>query len=212
MCIRDRDDPAKKVKEVLTSHCDVKTKRSFFKAGGTDVEVVIGDLTEENVDAIVNAANSALIHGGGVAGAIARKAGPVISEESRRLVKEKGPIPTGKADYTGAGNLKCKYVIHAVGPIWRGGHKNEEALLESCILEVLKLADSLKLETISLPAISAGIFGYPRVPCANVLLGKTVEYLKKNLETTTLKRVRFVMFEEELYGIFKNELERIFLC
>lgn len=118
---------------------------------------VCGDLTREAVDAVVNAANTGLQHGGGVAGAISRAGGPSIQEESDRIA----PVPTGGAKATGAGALKARHVIHAVGPIWRGGDADEEILLGRAVCSALDVAADLGLTTVSIPAISAGIYGFP---------------------------------------------------
>ena len=128
---------------------------------GRTLRIIEGDITEQDVDAIVNAANEMLEHGGGVAGAIARKGGPQIASDSRRWVEEHGRVPTGSAAITGGGDLKARYVIHAVGPVWGGGSKEEERLLASAVRSALSRADEHGLESVALPAISTGIFGYP---------------------------------------------------
>ena len=139
--------------------------------GMTLIRVVQGDLTQEPVDAIVNAANSQLSHGGGVAGAIARAGGPDIQHESDRWIDEHGPVPTGEAAITGGGRLRCDYVIHAVGPIW-SQHSPEEAdrLLASAVQHALALAADHDARTVSLPGISTGIYGFPKDRGARVIL------------------------------------------
>ena len=165
------------------------------------IRLVSEDLTERDVDAIVNAANSHLQHGGGVAGAIVRKGGQVIQEESDRI----GFVPVGDAALTGAGRLKARHVIHAVGP--RMGEGDEERKLTSAIASVLKLATEQGLRTISVPAISAGIFGFPKDRCARILVSATAAFLKQR--DTTLERVEFCIFDAEAYGYFKQEIEAL---
>jgi len=161
--------------------------------------LVKGDITEEETDAIVNAANSRLAGGGGVDGAIHRAGGPAIMEECRRI----GGCPTGKAVITGAGNLKAKYVIHAVGPIYQGGTKGEEKLLRGAYEESLKIATKKGLKSISFPAISAGAYGYPLDEAARVALQTVIEYLKS---TEGLELVRFVLFDERTLDAFRRQL------
>ncbi len=139
--------------------------------------IVQGDLTEEPVDAIVNAANEYLSHGGGVAGAIVRKGGPQIQAESDRWVREHGPVPTGSAAITTAGRLPARYVIHAVGPVWRN-RGDEDVLLASAVTSALNLAAQYGLHSISLPAISSGIFGFPKERAVRIILDAVEEFLK----------------------------------
>jgi O-acetyl-ADP-ribose deacetylase (regulator of RNase III) len=138
-------------------------------AGGAIIRVVQGDLTQEPVDAIVNAANNQLAHGGGVAGAIVRAGGREIQRESAAWVQQHGPVPTGSAAITGAGRLRCRYVIHTVGPVWRN-EGDEDELLASAVTSALKLAAEHEIETISLPGISTGIFGFPKQRGARIIL------------------------------------------
>jgi len=164
------------------------------------LELIDGDITEMDTAAIVNAANSHLQHGGGVAGAIVRKGGWVIQEESNKI----GYVPVGEAAITTAGKLKAKYVIHAVGPVWRGGRENEEENLKKATLNSLKLADRNNLKSITLPAISAGIFGFPADKCARLMLFTTIEYLKGE---TSLERVVFCLYGKNSFAVFQKELE-----
>lgn len=161
-----------------------------------------GDITTESTDAIVNAANSQLIGGGGVDGAIHRAGGPSIMQACYKI----GSCPTGKAVITTAGKLKAKYIIHTVGPIYRGGNKGEADLLKSAYLESLKIASSKKLKSISFPAISTGAYGYPIQKAAHIALQTTIEYLQ---EHSDIKLVRFILYDQHTYEIFKKELQNL---
>lgn len=170
--------------------------------GRTTIRLISADLTERDVDAIVNAANSYLKHGGGVAGAIVRKGGRIIQDESNKI----GYVPVGAAAITTGGKLKARYVIHAVGP--RMGEGDEDNKLKKAITSVLKLATEEKLASISVPAISAGIFGFPKDRCAKILISETVAFLKNNVGTS-LELVEFCIFDQEAFGHFKAEVEKI---
>jgi O-acetyl-ADP-ribose deacetylase (regulator of RNase III) len=170
------------------------------KTGKTLLRLISADLTERNVDAIVNAANSQLQHGGGVAGAIVRKGGRIIQEESDKI----GYVPVGGAAVTSAGALKAKYVIHTVGP--RMGEGDEDNKLKRAVNSVLTLADEKKLRSISMPAVSAGIFGFPKDRCAKILVGETTAYLTAKPETS-LDLVEFCIVDRELSGFFQSELQ-----
>ena len=157
-------------------------------ARGT-LEVVQGDLTEQAVDAIVNAANSSLQHGGGIAGAIVRRGGEAIQSESDRIA----PVPVGGAAVTGAGRLPCRYVIHAVGPMW--GEGGEEAKLRSAVRSALARAEELGLESVAVPAISTGIFGYPKAAGCRVVAEEVGEHL--TAAAGSVARVRLVAIDVE---------------
>lgn len=172
------------------------------KIGTKTIRLVSGDITERDVDAIVNAANSHLKHGGGVAGAIVRKGGQVIQDESDRI----GYVPVGGAAITTAGRLKAKYVIHAVGP--RMGEGDEENKLKRAVNSVLALASEKGIKSISVPAISAGIFGFPKDRCAQTLVSEAVAFLKSRPDSS-LQTVEFCIFDEEAYGFFKGEMEKV---
>ncbi|MGD2095232.1 MAG: macro domain-containing protein [Phycisphaerales bacterium] len=163
------------------------------------LELLDGDITEMQTDAIVNAANARLILGGGVAGAIKRKGGPTIQQECDKI----GGTFVGGAAITGGGNLKAKYVIHAVGP--RMGEGNEDEKLKNSTLNSLKLADENNLKSISFPAISTGIFGFPVQRCAEIMLKTTIDYLKGQ---TSLERVVFCLFGQDSFEVFANQLEQ----
>lgn len=172
------------------------------KIGTRTVRLVSDDITERGVVAIVNAANSRLQHGGGVAGVIVRKGGRVIQEESNKI----GFVPVGGAAITSAGTLKAKYVIHTVGP--RMGEGDEDNKLKSAMSSVLKLAAEKGIASISVPAISAGIFGFPKDRCARILVEETVKFLKEN-QNAPLDLVEFCIYDKEAYGFFKGEMEKI---
>ncbi|MEX2706284.1 MAG: macro domain-containing protein [Candidatus Freyarchaeota archaeon] len=170
------------------------------KVNKTVLEIIQGDITEQDTDAIVNAANAALQMGGGVAGAIRRKGGPKIQEECNKI----GGTYVGGAVITTGGNLKAKYVIHAVGPRW--GEGNEDEKLRNATLNSLKLADEKNLKSISFPAISTGIFGFPMKRASEIMLRTTVEYLKGE---TGLERVVYVLYDKNAFETFKETLESL---
>jgi O-acetyl-ADP-ribose deacetylase (regulator of RNase III) len=167
--------------------------------GKSVLELVDGDITEMDTDAIVNAANAQLVLGGGVAGAIRRKGGPEIQAECNKI----GGTFVGGAVITTAGNLKAKHVIHAVGP--RMGEGDEDRKLKNATLNSLKLADENDLSSISFPAISAGIFGFPIERCAEIMLETTIRYLNGQ---TGLERVVFCLFGRDSYEVFAKRLEK----
>ncbi|HWR58728.1 MAG TPA: macro domain-containing protein [Thermodesulfovibrionales bacterium] len=169
---------------------------------GKTLRLVQGDITEREVDAIVNAANSHLQHGGGVAGAIVRKGGHIIQEESDRI----GYVAVGNAAFTGAGSLPCKHVIHTVGP--RMGEGDEDNKLKNAVLNSLKLASGRSLKSISMPAISSGIFGFPKDRCAEILVRESINYIKDNPETS-IELIEFCVHDDLTMGYFKKEFEKI---
>ena len=151
-----------------------------------------GDITRETCDAIVNAANSSLLGGGGVDGAIHRAGGPAILEACKSIVERQGRLPAGKAVATPAGRLAAKYVIHTVGPIWTGGHQREAETLASCHEESIRLADELQLQTIAFPAISTGIYGYPLDQAAEIAVASAAQALER---ASHVREVKFVLFD-----------------
>lgn len=161
------------------------------------IEIFKGDITKLKVDAIVNAANSSLLGGGGVDGAIHRAAGPGLLEYCRKL----NGCPTGEAKITPGFNLQAKYVIHTVGPVWHGGSGNEEKLLANCYRNSLKLAEENGVKTIAFPAISTGIYGFPSDKAAQIALANTKEFLGKN---NSIDKVTFVCFDEATYNIYEQ--------
>jgi O-acetyl-ADP-ribose deacetylase (regulator of RNase III) len=161
---------------------------------GLKLEIAQGDLTTEEVDAIVNAANSHLKHGGGVAGAISRRGGPSIQTESDAWVHAYGPVTHSRPAWTRAGSLPCKYVIHAVGPVW--GEGDEDARLAAAITASLNLAEKLQCASLAMPAISTGIFGFPRVRAAKVILGALHTWAGEHGDSR-LRVVRLVLFDSD---------------
>jgi O-acetyl-ADP-ribose deacetylase (regulator of RNase III) len=172
------------------------------KIGQSIVSLVEGDITNEKTDAIVNAANSRLAGGGGVDGAIHRAGGPAIMEECRKI----GGCPTGKAVITTGGNLRARYVIHTVGPVYRDGSRGEADLLKSAYLESLRLASQKGVKSISFPSISTGAYGFPLEEAAAVALGTVIAYLRKNQD---IELVRFVLFGQKTYDVFAAELTKL---
>lgn len=173
------------------------------KIGECVLELVQGDITEQDTEAIVNAANERLIPGGGVDGAIHRKGGPSILEELRAKYTH---CPTGQAVITGAGNLKAKYIIHAVGPIYKDGKSGEPELLASAYKNSLLKALEYNIDSISFPALSTGAYGYPLKDAAQIALKTVIEFLKENKKP---KLVRFVLWGEESYKTFEEVLNTL---
>jgi O-acetyl-ADP-ribose deacetylase (regulator of RNase III) len=161
------------------------------------IEIVRGDITEMTNEAIVNAANESLRHGGGVAGAISRKGGRAIQMESNEWVRTHGKVQTGSAAITSAGNLPSKYVIHAVGPVMGSG--DEDTKLRSATISALNIALDHQIKSIAFPAISTGIYGYPIDRCARIMLSTVKDYL---LEHDNLDRVTFCLFDQTGFDIF----------
>ena len=161
--------------------------------GGKALELVHGDIPRETTDAIVNAANSELLPGGGVCGAIHRAGGPAIAEECRKLRAKRGPISPGHAVATSGGRLPARYVIHAVGPVWSGGASGEPEALASAYRESFRVADELGLKSIAFPAISTGIFGYPLRDAAQIAVETVRDVL---LRAKNVSTVRFVVFDD----------------
>lgn len=172
---------------------------------GVKLKVVKGDITQEEVEAIVNAANSYLKHGGGVAGAIVRAGGEVIQKESDEYVKKYGPLPVGSATITSAGKLKARYVIHTVGPRW--GEGDEEKKLEKAIESVLTLAKEKNIKSLSIPAVSCGIFGFPPQLGTKIIVDKVVEFLRDN--PGVFEEIHFIGIGDEIPTLFVDVLKSI---
>lgn len=172
--------------------------------GECRLDLVKGDITQQQVDAIVNAANTALAGGGGVDGAIHQAAGPAIMEETTRRYPD--GCPTGRAVATGAGNLSAKHIFHAVGPVWRGGTQGEPALLKSAYENCLELAVEHKCQSIAFPALSTGAYGYPMDLAAAHSLETVVQFLTTRHGPPLVK---FVLFDEGAFGAFARKLETL---
>jgi O-acetyl-ADP-ribose deacetylase (regulator of RNase III) len=171
--------------------------------GETEVSLLRGDITRQDVGAIVNAANSGLLGGGGVDGAIHRAGGPSILEECKQIRNLQGPCAPGNAVITGAGKLQAQYVIHAVGPIWRGGATSEADTLANAYKSCLELAAGNEVKTIAFPSISTGAYGYPLEQAAKVALSAVKEFC---LHNTSIKEVRFVLFDDYTMQAYAAEL------
>ena len=168
------------------------------------IHIVEGDITKQEVDAIVNAANTSLLGGGGVDGAIHRAAGPELLEETRKI----GGCPTGEARVSKGYLLPAKWVIHTVGPVWTGGQKNEENLLAGCYRNSLKAAQELGIKTIAFPSISTGVYGFPLERATEIALEETKKFLQTD---KSLNRVIFVCFGEKAYNTYQLLYEQVFL-
>lgn len=166
------------------------------------IDLVQGDITELAVDAIVNAANNSLLGGGGVDGAIHRAAGPGLLKECSKL----GGCPTGEAKITGGYNLPAKYIIHTVGPVWFGGDNDEDALLASCYRNSMALAAEHRLRTIAFPAISTGVYGFPKEQATRIAVREVVAALERH---EGIKRVTFVAFSTRDYGVYERVLANV---
>ena len=179
-----------------------------FKVGNARIQLIKGDITEVDVDAIVNAANSTLLGGRGVDGAIHRKGGPKILEECKLIRATQWPdgLPTGKAVLTSGGNLKAKYVIHTVGPIWLGGFHVESELLKQAYRNSLKLAVQNGIKTIAFPSISTGAYGYPIEEASRVAVGSVKKFLEKE---DKIKKVTFVLFSDLDFAVYLRALKDI---
>jgi O-acetyl-ADP-ribose deacetylase (regulator of RNase III) len=174
-------------------------KEHVFHTGQT-IQIVQGDITTEKVDAIVNAANEHLQHGGGVAWAISKKGGPDIQKESDLWIQQHGPVSHTRPAWTSGGLLPAKYVIHAVGPVWGDG--DEDKKLSDAVTGSLQVADELKCSSIALPAISTGIFGFPKDRAAGIIFTSIEKYFESN--SSSLKVVKVVLFDKPTIEVFTN--------
>ncbi|HEY5028679.1 MAG TPA: O-acetyl-ADP-ribose deacetylase [Candidatus Angelobacter sp.] len=170
------------------------------------LELVIGDITEETTDAIVNAANSSLLGGGGVDGAIHKAAGPALLAECKKIREQRGPLPPGQAVTTSGANLKARYVIHTVGPVWQGGKVNEPQILESCYCNSMEQANLKTCSSVSFPSVSTGAFGYPVGPAAQIALRTIADHLH---EPKSVMLVRFVLFDQRTYKAYAAAAEEL---
>lgn len=182
--------------------------REEYFVGKTRIVLLQGDITEIDTDAIVNAANPSLMGSGGVDGAIHRKGGPQILEECKRIRATEWPngLPTGKAVMTSGGKLKARYVIHTVGPVWRGGKSGEAELLAEAYVNCLKLAVSKGLKTIAFPSISTGAYGFPIMKASQIALSSVKHFLEKE---DTLEKVVFVLFSQHDFEVYRKALREL---
>jgi len=175
---------------------------TIFMTKDNQIQVILGDITRQEVDAIVNAANESLLGGGGVDGAIHSAAGRELDLACRKIHDEKGGCKTGDAVITTGGNLPAKFVIHTVGPIWRSGKQREAELLSSAYLSSLRLAAENGIKTIAFPNISTGIFGFPKEQASKIAVSTVADFLNSN--KTSIENVIFVCFERDNFELYKK--------
>ncbi|MEZ4989263.1 MAG: O-acetyl-ADP-ribose deacetylase [Saprospiraceae bacterium] len=175
----------------------------MIKSKNMDIEVIKGDITQIEIEAIVNAANSTLLGGGGVDGAIHRKGGKAILEECIQIRNRQGGCAVGEAVITTAGELPAHYVIHTVGPVWHGGSNNEAIKLRNCYLSSLRLAAKHNIRSVAFPNISTGVYRFPKARAAKIAVEAVREYRSEN---TIVEKVVFVCFDEENYGLYRDLL------
>lgn len=182
--------------------------KNVYKIGNSTLEIVLNDITEMKTDAIVNAANSSLLGGGGVDGAIHSKGGKTILEECKKIRLSKYPngLPTGDAVLTSAGNLKAKFIIHTVGPIWKGGMFNEKEFLKKAYESSLRFASEKGLNSISFPSISTGTYNYPIEEASIVALKTIINFIKEN---STKIKIFFVLYSQRTFEIYQNTANKI---
>ena len=168
------------------------------------IKIIKADITKSVIDVIVNAANSSLLGGGGVDGAIHRAGGPAILEACRKIVAKQGSCKTGEAVITTAGNLRCKFVIHTVGPIWLGGKNNEAKLLQNCYTNSLDLAVENNCRTITFPNVSTGVYGFPKEMAASLSVDAINNFLDKNTE---IDEVVLCCYDEENYNLLQSLID-----
>jgi O-acetyl-ADP-ribose deacetylase (regulator of RNase III) len=173
--------------------------------GKTKLSLIQGDITLQETEAIVNAANTSLLGGGGVDGAIHRAGGPKILEECKAIRAKQGGCPTGEAVITSGGNMKAKYVIHTVGPVWSGGNRNEEQLLRNAYYNSLNLAREKGIKSVSFPSISTGVYRFPIDKASRIALNTVKEFVQKH----NFVEVRFVLFSERDLKVYEDALKEI---
>ncbi len=169
------------------------------------IEVIKGDITKVSADAIVNAANSSLLGGGGVDGAIHRAGGPSILKDCKEIIAKQGGCKTGDAVITGAGNLHAKFVIHTVGPIWSGGNRNEREKLADCYKNSLQLAVENNCKTVAFPNISTGVYGFPKKDATKIAVETVNNFLQQD---ASLHKVIFVCFDDDNFRFMNGELKK----
>ena len=186
--------------------CKGKTLIMYRLVNKTKLSFMHGDITRQSTDAIVNAANSGMMGGGGVDGAIHRAGGPAILEDCKQIISQQGRLPTGEAVITTGGNLKAKYVIHTVGPVWHGGHSGEPELLASAYHQSLRISVENGLKSVSFPSISTGAYGYPLKLAAPIALETVMDFLNRD---ESINEVVFVLFEDKTYQEYSHALEAL---
>jgi O-acetyl-ADP-ribose deacetylase len=184
----------------------MSTCLDFVQIADTRLEIASGDITTEEVDAIVNAANAYLQHGGGVAGAIVRKGGQAVQQESEQWIQQHGRVEHAHPAYTSGGKLPCKYVLHAVGPIW--GEGNEDKKLADAVYGSLELAVQLQISSLAFPAISTGIYGFPKGRAARIILQTQTDWLTSHPDSP-LRLVRNVLFDEATRQVYIVEFSNL---
>ena len=175
----------------------------MYRYKDVKLEIVQGDITKIVVDAVVNAANNTLLGGGGVDGAIHRAGGPIILEQCKKI----GGCPTGEARITTAGNMPSKYVIHTVGPVYRGGLRDEDKLLYNSYYNSLKLAREYNLKTIAFPSISTGVYGYPKDEASKIALKAVIDFINK--QGKGMEKIIFVLYGRDNYILYEKMLDEI---
>lgn len=182
----------------------------IMKIGETLISIILANIIDQDTEIIVNAANSSLMGGGGVDGAIHRAGGPRILEECKKIRREKwkAGLPPGEAVITNGGRLKSKYVIHTVGPVWKGGGSGEDRILRNCYLNSLKLAESKNAHSISFPSISTGAYGYPISNAGEIAFSSLINYFSES--GSGMKEVRFVLFSPHDLEIYRETAKRHF--
>jgi O-acetyl-ADP-ribose deacetylase (regulator of RNase III) len=177
------------------------------KIKNTKLSLILGDIVLQKTDAIVNPANTSLMGGGGVDGAIHRAGGKTILFECEQIIRRIGKLNPGQAVITGGGNLKARYIVHTVGPVWYGGSRNEDVVLASSYRESLRLASSYGITSISFPSISTGAYRYPVQLAAKVAINTTLSFL--NEETTSLLGINFVLFDENTFNTYATAIDNV---
>jgi len=203
------DDTIEFEEDKLEDRSTSKVIREHVTPQNKKIQVRHGDITTEDTDAIVNAANGHLAHGGGVAGAVCRAGGPTIQKESDKWISTHGGVETGDVAITTAGRMIARHLIHAVGPIWRDGNHNEEMLLEKCVWNSIYKAHTFNLKSISIPAISSGIFGMPKELVAEIMFRVALKF-SKSYEDSSVEEIRFTNFDVPTVSVFREQFDHLF--
>ncbi len=183
-----------------------KEKSNYMESTSTKTEVIKGDITKVHVDAIVNAANSSLLGGGGVDGAIHRAGGKTILDDCKKIIAKQGSCKAGEAVITTAGNLPAKFVIHTVGPVWNGGNNKESQTLGDCYRNSLQLALDNNCCTIAFPGISTGVYRFPKSEAAKIAVKTVQKFISSN---NKIQKVIFVCFDDQYFSLISHELSNV---